>query len=280
MGYKHWVWKAACTECKDQVYWSSDQHPNSRYWTCQECETHNYVSDFDAWPGVPRTIYCGVDLYNLLKVYPTPPEHSDAAWALPYSVRSFVAQASDRFGGCRYTSRSKGWVMGEEVFSDICYPPDANWPKSPSCHMVAGWTIGEQTCPLWESVSQLCHTEPERKFLHSYLRLVKDRNFPMLIPQARIGIAERRRPDFVTYVPIHYWHYRWYAVELDAGHEGREEQDEARDLDLAYEGYEVISLKPEKAGYYEQAKQLVERVESDMASDPFKAAKEVNAQRA
>ncbi len=72
-------------------------------------------------------------------------------------------------------------------------------------------------------------------------------------------------------------------MELDAGHEGREEQDEARDLDLAYEGYEVISLKPEKAGYYEQAKQLVERVESDMAraeKDPFEVAKEISAQRA
>jgi len=65
-------------------------------------------------------------------------------------------------------------------------------------------------------------------------------------------------------------------------HKGREEEDEERDLEIMFHGYEVISLKPESAGYYEEVKRLVERVESDMAraeKDPFKVAKEVKAQR-
>ena len=89
--------------------------------------------------------------------------------------------------------------MGEPIFSDQCVEPERGWQDNEGepCHMVAGFTIGQASCGLWERVKQLCQTEPERRFLQSYLGLAKDRQFPMLIPQARIGIAERRRPDFV-----------------------------------------------------------------------------------
>ena len=39
------------------------------------------------------------------------------------------------------------------------------------------------------------------KVLHQYLVYAKHQ-FPMLLPQPRIGIAERRRPDFVAFVPL------------------------------------------------------------------------------
>jgi len=131
--------------------------------------------------------------------------------------------------------------------------------------MVGGWTKGKATCPLWEEVSKLCQTEIECKFLHWYLGLVKDRQFPMLIPQARIGIAERRRPDFVLFVPLQYWKYKWYAIQLDKAHgEGTAKSDELRDTEISIHGYEVIRLKPEDQGYLEEVKRLVEMIELEM----------------
>jgi very-short-patch-repair endonuclease len=61
--------------------------------------------------------------------------------------------------------------------------------------------------------------------------------------------------------------YRWYAVQLDAAHPpGLEERDGLRDTEIAVHGYEVISLKPEKHGYLEEVKTLVERIEREMGA--------------
>ncbi len=131
--------------------------------------------------------------------------------------------------------------------------------------MVAGFTNGEESCALWKRVAALCQTEAERRFLHWYLGLAKDRHFPMLIPQARIGIGERRRTDFVLFVPLQYWKYKWYAVELDAAHPAEHVgSDDLRNAEIAVQGYEVLSLKPEKHGYFEEVRTLVERVEREM----------------
>lgn len=83
----------------------------------------------------------------------------------------------------------------------------------------------------------------------------------MLIPQARIGIAERRRPDFVTFVPIQCLKYRWYAIELDGNHTG---SDEERNADLASEGYDVLSFRPGTRGYFDEVQRLVEKILADM----------------
>jgi hypothetical protein len=128
--------------------------------------------------------------------------------------------------------------------------------------MLSGWSRAEDTCELWNLISNLCQTESEKRFLHEYLGLVKGRNFPMLIPQARVGIAGRRRPDFVLYAPIQYFRYKWYAVELDGAHTG---SDDDRNLDLMGHGYEVFSCRPPDAGgYYKEVQRLLERVEMDM----------------
>jgi len=94
----------------------------------------------------------------------------------------------------------------------------------------------------------------------------------MLIPQVRIGIAQRRRPDFVLFVPLQKWKYKLYAIQLDAAHpQESAEKDELRDTEISMHGYEVISLKGENQGYWEDVRSLVEIIERDMEkveSDP------------
>ena len=116
-----------------------------------------------------------------------------------------------------------------------------------------------------------------------YLRYVKDRQFPMLIPQVRIGIAERKRPDFVAFVPIQYWRFKAVAIELDGGHgEDQAQCDSARDQYLEEQGYEVFSLRPNSRGYLEEVKRLVEKFEIQMniaESDVWEAAVPVSVTR-
>lgn len=286
MGYQDRAAKSACGKCGREVLWHWESWVRPYFekdWYCR-CGARNWTGCYDEWPPVPRTLYVGSEKHQQLKLYPFPPEVPRAPWAQPYSIRSFVQQASRRLGGCLYETSEAGEVMGERVFSDRCVPSDASpyVDASHSCHMVAGWTIGEASCPLWERVAALCDTEIERRFLHWYLGLAKDRQFPMLIPQARIGIAERRRPDFVLFVPLQYWKYNWYAIQLDKAHSEDMAADELRDADIAMHGYRVIRLKPEATGYYEEVRGLVERIESEMKhaeSDPWSVAVEVPVER-
>jgi len=168
--------------------------------------------------------------------------------------------------------------MDESVFTDNCYDSlhDADYEEYATphdCHLVSGWTTGKDTCPLWEQIIELCQTEPEKRFLKRYLQFVKDRQFPMLIPQTGIGITERRRPDFVAFVPLQYWKYKWVAIQLDAAH--KEEQlvsDSVRDEYVREHKYDVVSLRPEQTGYFEEVRKLVEEFESWMSladTDPW-----------
>ena len=131
--------------------------------------------------------------------------------------------------------------------------------------MAAGWIHGQERCALWERIAQLCQTESEKRFLHRYLGFVKDRQFPMLIPQTWIGIADRRRPDFVAYVPLQHWNYKWIAVQLDAAHKDEQRKDDGlRDAYIAEHNYDVIPLKPTESSYYEEVRTLVEKIDGWM----------------
>jgi len=126
----------------------------------------------------------------------------------------------------------------------------------------------------------LCQTPAERRFLHRYLELAKDRHSPMLIPQVRIGIAQRRRPDFVVFVPLQKWKYKWYAIQLDAGHmPEKAEADKLRDTEISVQEYQIINFKPtENQGYLEHVRTLVEIIEQDMEridSNPREVAIEI-----
>lgn len=285
MGYHHRIWKGTCGHCKKTTAWTL-RGPGKvpRNWKCQ-CGYINYFRSLPDWPELPRSLYIGWDNRKLLKLYPTPPERSEEKWAQPYSVRSFVYQASSTFHGCDYYCRERGRVFDDAVFSDLCSSPDDDDPQGPSwnCHILAGWAAGQPTCPLWDHIKALCQTKTEHDFLYMYLRYVKDRQFPMLIPQARIGIAERKRPDFVAFVPIQYWRFKAVAIELDGGHsEDQAQSDSARDQYLEEQGYEVFSLRPNTRGYLEEVKRLVEKFEIQMnlaESDVWEAAVPVNVTR-
>ena len=133
--------------------------------------------------------------------------------------------------------------MGETVFSDLCYSPKESDERS-ECHVTSGWTNGQDNCPLWKKLTQFCQTGSEIWFLHHYLGLVRDRQFPMLLPQVSIGADESRRPDFVAYVPLQYWKYRWFAIELDTAHtENNAQADRQRDSYLVEHNYEVRSIR-------------------------------------
>jgi hypothetical protein len=284
MGYQQVVFKASCGKCGSSVcLWKWNEwvyrirHLNP--WNCNKCGALNTPGKYEPWPEIPRKLYIGHDKNNQLKLYPVPPEAPHESWAQPYSIRSFVSQASRHFVGCSYSSWWRTEVMDEPVFTDRCTFPEIPESNGWDCHMVWGWTKGEQTCPLWENVSQLCQTDSERWFLHQYLGFVKDRPFPMLIPQPWMGIGERRRPDFALFVPLSYWKYRWYAVQLDKGHPpDKARADEIRDAEITEHGYKVIRVRPETSGYFGEVRSLVEKVEIEMKqaeSDPMTVAKEV-----
>jgi hypothetical protein len=84
-------------------------------------------------------------------------------------------------------------------------------------------------------------------------------------PQARIGIAERRRPDFVLFAPKQALKYQWYAIELDGSHT---ESDDERNLELEWSGYRVLSYRPNfqpgGKGYYQEVQRLLEKIHTDM----------------
>jgi hypothetical protein len=169
--------------------------------------------------------------------------------------------------------------MGEPEFIDRC-TRDFQAGSSP-CHMMGGWTKGAITCPLWEQIANLCQTEDEQQFLHEYIQIVKHRIFPMLIPQARIGITQRRRPDFVVFVPLQRWKYRWYAIELDGKHRWKNDEiDRERNEYLNMNHYHVISVKT--TNYYKEVKCLVERIEGEISiatSNPWDVAIEMKVKK-
>jgi hypothetical protein len=213
-------------------------------------------------PNVPSNFYIGTDRDRQMRVFPVPPDDHSQPY-FPYSTRSFVYQASREFGGCAFNSHKHGDTMtGEPVFTDSCRDPMDDFGESTTkCHILSGWTRGRNTCDLWGSIAALCQTDAERNFLHQYLRFVKGRVFPMLIPQVRIGIGERRRSDFMLFAPLQSLKYERYVIELDGTHTG---SDEERNRELERWGYTVHSLRPGARGYFEEVQRLVEFIEYDM----------------
>lgn len=154
MGYHHHIWKGTCGACKKTSAWvlrGPGKIPRS--WKCQ-CGSTNYFRALPDWPDLPGSLYIGWDNKRLLKLYPVPPERSDEQWAQPYSVRSFVHQASRSLHGCSYFCQERGRVFAETVFTDMCSDPEDEDLYAPSwnCHILAGWSAGQSTCPLWEHI--------------------------------------------------------------------------------------------------------------------------------
>jgi hypothetical protein len=292
MSYENRALKAKCKKCSRQIAWFwKDQREAPTSWLCQ-CGCRNFLVKPPEWPNVPRTLYLGWDHNRRLRVHPFPPskaESENPVWAQPYSIRSFLLQASNALGGCSYGCSTRGNVMDETILADRCYSPldPAEWPEGPEtwdCHLAGGWTNGQSTCPLWENIAKLCQSESEWRFLHRYLGYTKHRQFPMLLPQTSIGIGERRRPDFVAYIPTQYWNYKWIAIQLDGAHpETQKESDKERDAYIIEQGYDVLSIRSTKTGYFAEVRELVERFENDLnlaEDDPWASAIEGEVSRA
>lgn len=275
MGYNGRLFKAACgRECGREVIWTLKAGTRlPKEWTCNKCGSINRLSRRDPRPNIPPYVWIGHEHNRQMKLcaqwMPTDDSEIQPHWVPPYSIRAFVLQASRHFSSCGFQTIWQGESMGEPIFSDICSDlcPDGAELREYQhpCHMVSGFVRGENSCALWEDVSSLCQTESERRFLRVYLNIIKDRQFPMLIPQARIGIAETRRPDFVAFVPLHELRYRLFAVELDQGHgPTMAKQDDERDLELTQLGFEVIRVKPPDGKSFRDLKKLIERFDELM----------------
>ncbi|MFQ5884700.1 MAG: hypothetical protein ACE5IO_06335 [Thermoplasmata archaeon] len=170
----------------------------------------------------------------------------------PFSVRAVLSQLAMRTDSpCRYFVLSHGKddfgnVQWEEGCMDPCSGCDYR-PHMGPCHLVSGWIHGEDTCEGWDYLGRLCQSDNERRFLHQYLRVNHDREYPMPIPQAHIEITERIRVDFVMFVPITRFKWKWLAIEIDSEKWHQDSDKEfQRNMLLESEGYEVIHLPAEK----------------------------------
>lgn len=271
MGYQHRAYKSTCGECHQTFLWNwQSWKPKAILppsWDCASCGATNFISGANPGPNVPRVLSAGHDKNNQLAVYPTPPRLSAEPWALSYSIRSLVSQASLQFAGCFYACSRQEVVLDEPVFLDECRDPYAasgeDWHK---CHMLSGWTLGHDECGLWNMLKALCRTPEEVEFLHEYLAVLRGRNFPALIPQPKVGVGENEggRPDFTLYVPLQHFSYKWYAIELNGRRTDSFTHDESRRLDLASLGYEILSCRAGSHGYADAVVELVDKIDTEM----------------
>jgi len=269
MGYRDTVWCYTCGECRDR--WRYDSEPRKRVLRCRSCNAENTVKLLDLVPNLPPRLYIGHDRQHQVPLFPVPPENPSEEWAQPYSTRSVLYQLSRELHECQYSPSVRGQTLGETIFHDFCWLDDEPGPES--CHVMSGFTRGQETCNLWTKIANLCQTDSERRFLRYYLALVKDREFPMLIPQVRLGVAERRRADFAVFVPLQHWKYDRLVVELDRAHPAdRAEADRDRELEIVAQGYRVIRCVGGERGYYDDVCALIEQIDAGMkraVSDPW-----------
>jgi hypothetical protein len=184
----------------------------------------------------------------------------------PYSIRSVLSQLSTRADfPCKYFAISKGKddfgnIIWEEGCMERCGGGDYT-PFMHPCHLANGWMHGPDECPGWVHLANLCQSENERRFLHQYLRVNHDREAPMPIPQAHLEVTERIRVDFVLFVPVTRFEWRWLAVEIDSPsfHKDRQ-KDEERDWSVQIEGYEVVRL-PVEMNMLDQVRDLYKRIQ-------------------
>lgn len=82
----------------------------------------------------------------------------------------------------------------------------------------------------------------------------------MPIPQAHIELTEHIRVDFVMFVPITRFTWKWLAIEIDSEiyHQNLEKESQ-RDVTIASKGYEVIRLSGEMR-MLDQVRELYSKV--------------------
>lgn len=213
-----------------------------------DCGQCHFAKSFPDSYGAPMD--CGFDLPDEIQ---------------PYSVRSFLIQLSLRKDfPCKYFVQiSQKDVYGNIILNEGCmkscsgcnYRSDIH-----PCHVANGWIHGEESCPGWEYIANLCQSENERRFLHQYLRINHDRESPMPIPQAHIENTERIRVDYVMFVPITRFTWKWLAIEIDSKlYHQDSNRDFQKNIMMESEGYEVIRLSAEKM-MLDQVRELYSKI--------------------
>jgi DNA-directed RNA polymerase subunit RPC12/RpoP len=247
--------EVACPKCRDDVFVPALNGYEHR--------PHYVRVPEPKLPNLPQSIYIGPERTKRIKLTPRPVV---VGWSvpeeiMPYSVRSVLIQLSKRKDfPCKYYVR----VDGKDVWGNVKWFEGCKSSTSDEyhpCHLANGWMHGEESCKGWEYIANnLCQSRPEAVFLHSYLRLNKDRESPMPIPQAHVEVTEKVRPDFVMFIPITRFDWKWLAVEIDSK---RYHQDEERDIKrriwIRSEGYEVLRLSA-KENMLEQVRKLYQKV--------------------
>lgn len=170
----------------------------------------------------------------------------------PYSIRSVLAQLCLQEGfPCHYFVRATreddfGNILWDEGCMKSCSDFDYG-SHMHACHVANGWMHGKETCEGWEWIQKLCQSENEIRFLHQYLRLNHDREYPMPIPQTHVEVTEQIRVDFVLFVPITRFQWKWLAVEIDSEKYHRDLGKDARKAEkIANSGYDIHRLSAEK----------------------------------
>lgn len=266
------LWEARrrldCTQCKDEVF-NSDTGES-------RIVPHSIRMPAPPLPNVPSALYIGLEKLKRIKLTPLPKEQIvyDKQYCdffsnqipeeiQPYSIRSFLIQLSlrDDFP-CKYHARvdskdawgNVNWNEGCMKADDDAYHP---------CHLANGWIHGQESCEGWEYiVKNFCQSGNEARFLHQYLRINKDRESPMPIPQAHVEVTEKVRVDFVMFVPITRFDWKWLAIEIDSPmyHEDAEKEFE-RSMTIASQGYEVLRLSAEK-NMLDQVRDLYQKIQA------------------
>ncbi len=280
MAYDDHILASRCGFCDAEMLFTPRSNKVRHRIRCGACTSLNHFKNVPLFYGqanLPERLLVGADHNNLLEVTAIP--QVDGQWdsdvardAPPYSVRSFVIHASKQFKACEYSWGRDG-LFGSGDEWNKCSTGTGSTP----CHLMSGFSLGQRDCPLWQKIADLCQTSDEKWFLHQYLRYVRGRPFPMLIPQCRLGgITQSIRPDFVAFVPLQMLRYRWLAIQLDAKHSpAMAKQDEDRDARLQAQGYEVRICRGNHGRYVDDVKRLVEDIERIMAiaaSDPASVA--------
>jgi hypothetical protein len=215
----------------------------------KKCDSYLCLEIPQSQATLPEAVLCGADHNNLLEIKQLAPDLYGEDQG-PFSTQSFVMQASKHWGACNFLGHDyfKGFHCGKNTAHSI------------PCHIFKGFgNGGTKECLLWSFVEKLCQTDQERWFMTQYMRYVRERVFPMVLPQVRLGgITQELRPDFVL---------------LDGGHTpGARERDEERHLRLQSEGFSVVSYKGRRVdaegrspiNYIDDIKDLVSRIDRQM----------------
>jgi len=274
-----------CRRCKglinvpsDGFYWfSSTADPN--FW-CATCEDLPQA-DVLGRPAdeIPHELQLpkGFILRAVPRVEPQEVHEANLLYR-PYSKRSFLSQymawvkLSGGLETCdwsahatvfrRFDSESQSYSecleyeIGDECAGRPCQFLRAQVLKPPKPEEVTCSAI-RLLCDVKGSFG-LCQTGDEAMILQCYLLLTGGEHFPMLVPQASI-LGGKRRPDFVCFVPLTRFQYKWVVVLVDRP--GKPASTCAKeDAEYAQSGYSVKRILVDRSNsgtsYFKAAREL------------------------